>query len=167
MKKLVLVRHAKSSWDDLMLDDFDRPLNARGKKNAPDMAERFLKLDISPNLILTSGAKRAYETARIFAEILNVQPEQLKIENQLFHASAGTLLNIVAAQKESMDNIMIFGHNPGITEFCNIVGNYIIDNLATCGIYGINCHAEWDKVGRWKGELFVYDYPKNSSNLFS
>lgn len=160
MKKLVLVRHAKSSWDFPDLSDFDRPLNARGKRDAPKMAERFSPIEFTPDLILSSGAKRAFETAKVFAKVLNVPPTNLEIDNNLFHATESTLLQLIRVQKEGIHQIMIFGHNPGLTDFANRIGELKINNLATCGIYGIIWPGQWSDIGKSKAEVFHYDFPK-------
>lgn len=160
MKKLILVRHAKSSWDFPELSDFDRPLNARGERDAPIMAERFSKKGLIPDIILSSGAKRAYETAKVFADILNVPPPKIQIDNNLYHASEGTLMQIMRGQNEAVHQVMIFGHNPGLTDFANRIGDLKIDNLATCGIYGIIWPGQWSSLGKAKVEVFYYDFPK-------
>jgi phosphohistidine phosphatase len=163
MKKLILVRHAKSSWE-FDVDDFERPLNQRGEANAPEMAERFLNYDIIPYLILTSGAKRAFDTAKIFAEKLNLPMEQLKIDNKLFHASSNLLLQLIKVQNEEDEYIMIFGHNPGLTDFINKIGEFRIENLVTCGMYGISWPDLWENFGNRKAKVFLYDFPKKKKD---
>lgn len=160
MKKLILVRHAKSSWENSNIKDFDRPLNSRGENNAPEMADRFLALNIIPNLILTSGAKRAYETAKIFAEKLKLTPSKLQVNNNMYHASATTLKNIIQAQNEALENIMIVGHNPGLTDLANLLGDLNIENLPTCGIYGLEIADQWKNIGNTQGKVFIFDFPK-------
>lgn len=158
MKKLILVRHAKSSWDFPDLDDFDRPLNQRGERDAPQMAERLLQNSIVPDVMITSGARRAFETAKVFSNKLCVA--HVQVNNKLFHASSAALFQIVRALPEATKSIMIFGHNPGLTDFANAIGEIETDNISTCGIYGILWPATWKEIGSLKASTFIYDYPK-------
>lgn len=159
-KKIFLVRHAKSSWADPDLEDYDRPLNHRGERDAPEMAERFVKLGVEPDLIITSGAKRALKTAEVFFKKSGLPKHKFQINDNLFHAGTDFLLSLVKEQKESVQVLMLIGHNPGLTDFANKIGDYKIDNLPTCGIYGITWHKTWHELGRNKGEMFYCDYPK-------
>src|SRR6478609_6616404 len=116
MKTLYLVRHAKSSWDDIDLSDFDRPLNDRGKKDAPKMGKRLKERDIFPDVMLSSPAKRALETCKAIAKALSFPEEKITTDKRLYHASEDQLLKVVQGLKDRHDNvevIMIFGHNPG------------------------------------------------------
>ena len=112
MRKLYLLRHAKSEWDDPELDDFDRPLNKRGHRNAKRMAAYFEEQNIRPDLILCSAAKRATETCSYFQK--NGQAVQFKEE--LYLASAQTLVNIVRQLDDSYESIMVVAHNPGLED---------------------------------------------------
>jgi len=165
MKTLYIIRHAKSSWDNLLLDDLSRPLNERGKLDAPRMAKRLKEKKVVPDLMLTSPAKRALETCKRIADILNYNDKKIKIENELYHADLDQLLSVVQSIKDKHDVVMIFGHNPGLTEFVNELGNQNIDNLSTCGIVCYEFAIDsWQDVTYGKGKLRFHDYPKNKND---
>jgi phosphohistidine phosphatase len=166
MKTLYLIRHAKSSWDDPDLGDFERPLNKRGKKDAPNMARRLKEKRVTPDFMITSPATRAFETCKMFAEILNYNKDKIITDKRLYHADEAQLLKVIHEIKErerdEEEVILLFGHNPGLTEFANKLLNENIDNIPTCGI--VKAHL---KAGRWKevtfggGKLKFLDFPKN------
>jgi phosphohistidine phosphatase len=161
MKTLILVRHAKSSWDDAMLSDFDRPLNDRGKRDAPRMAKRLKEKDLLPDLILSSPAKRALATATLIAEGITFPVDQIKTDNRIYHASDDELLSVVQSIDDSFDLVILFGHNPGLTEFANRLTESRIDNIPTCGI--LSCKLDvssWQKVKWGKAQVKFFDYPK-------
>lgn len=141
MKKIILVRHAKSSWDNPFLNDHDRPLAARGIEDAPKMAKQLKKRGINPSLILSSTAVRAAETARITAKILDYPSEKISWEKDLFHATPNQILKIIRMQKDSANTILIFGHNPGLNELISHLGG-TLDNLPTSGQFGFKVKSE-------------------------
>ena len=161
-KRITLLRHAKSSWKDASLADRDRPLNRRGNKTAPDMGKRLAELGVRPSLLLTSPAKRARETARLIARELNYPLEFIQSESDLYLATPETILQIVARQDNGFNDVMLFGHNPGITELANQLGDRNIDNVPTCGMVGIELDAkEWTEIVAADGKTVFFDYPKN------
>jgi len=114
---LSLVRHAKSAWDDPELEDFERPLNARGRRDAPRMARLAAdQYEMVPTL-LTSPAVRAITTARRFAEAFDSDPRSMRIDARLYEASAGDWSEVIQSQPDDSANLMAFGHNPGISAF--------------------------------------------------
>jgi len=162
MKILYLVRHAKSSWEDIFQDDFDRPLNERGRKDAPRMAKRLKERDIIPDLLLTSPAERALSTCMIMAERAGYPSSSILKDQRLYHASDEQLLKIVHELNDASDEVMIFCHNPGLTEFVNrLVREPLTDNVPTCGVVCIKLPVTSWKEVRWKnGDVRFYDYPK-------
>ena len=163
MKTLIIVRHAKSSWDNLNLKDIERPLNDRGKKDAPRMGKRLKEREINPDLLLSSPAARAMETCRQIATVLDYSVEKIKIDKRLYHADEDTLLQIVRELKDRDDCVMLFGHNPGLTVFTNLLLNEDIDNIPTCGIVSAHLNVtSWSKANYGSGELDFYDYPKRN-----
>ena len=161
-KRITLLRHAKSSWKDASLADRDRPLNRRGNKTAPDMGKRLAELGVRPSLLLTSPAKRARETARLIARELNYPLEFIQSESDLYLATPETILQIVARQDNGFNDVMLFGHNPGITELANRLGDRNIDNVPTCGMVGIELDVkEWTEIVAADGKTVFFDYPKN------
>ena len=138
MKKLYLIRHAKSSWDDSTLDDFERPLNSRGEKDAPKMGKHLQERRLTPAVALTSPAKRAFDTCKVFTQILGFDPTKIISDKRLYHATEDTLLKIIRElknhPKDDEENILLFGHNPGLTDFANRLMGANIENIPTCGI---------------------------------
>jgi phosphohistidine phosphatase len=149
MKTIILVRHAKSSWKDLSLDDFDRPLNKRGKKNAPFMGKKLKERQIMPDLVLSSPAKRARKTATAIAKAIGYPKKKIVFDDNMYHASAMYLLEMVRDLDDKYETIMLFGHkNP-------------VYNIVTTGVYCIKLNVDqWQKVREGKGESVFYDYPK-------
>ncbi len=163
MKTITIFRHAKSSWDDSDIVDFDRPLNGRGKKNAPEMARRLKEAGIRPSLIVSSPAVRAWATAKIVAREIAYPAEFLQRDRDLYHASATRLLDVVAAQDEGFKNIMIVGHNPGLTDLVNELIPNLTNNMPTAGFASISVDTDtWDLRGRRSAELIEYDFPKRT-----
>ncbi|MFQ5547265.1 MAG: histidine phosphatase family protein [Woeseia sp.] len=165
MKSLTILRHAKSSWKDASLQDRERPLNRRGQRNAPVMAERFKQTGIRPSLILSSPAVRAWSTAKIFANEIGYPLEFLQQEDRLYHASVRTMLNLIAEQDTGFNNIMIVGHNPGLTDFINYLYPGLTDNIPTCGFVALEIdRQDWTLDVDGSIELLVFDYPKRVHN---
>lgn len=163
MKSLYLTRHAKSSWKHPELSDHDRPLNKRGKANAPEMGERLKHKNVIPTLIISSTAKRAKKTAIAIAEAIDYPSDQIYLNNNLYHADKSEILDEIRALDDRNESIMIFGHNPGLTCFANAIANLSIDNIPTCGIIALQLNIEkWQDINWGCGSLFFYDYPKKS-----
>ena len=166
MKLLYLVRHAKSSWSNLSLDDFDRPLNKRGKRDAPMMAKRMLSQGIAPSLLLSSPAKRAMKTCKVFAKELDYSKQRIETDMGLYHASSQEILNIIRGKNDALDSIMVFGHNPGFTDLSNALTGENILNVPTCGIVAVNFSvASWSDLAYEEGQLIFFDYPKRLENV--
>ncbi len=161
MKRLTLVRHAKSSWKDPGLDDFDRPLNPRGERDAPVMGRRLQARGVRPSLILTSPAQRAQRTARLIAEAIGYPVEFLQREADLYLAEPDTILKVLAREGESFNDVFVCGHNPGMTDLANRLGGVRIDNVPTCGIVALEADIEtWAELSDKNCHLDYFDYPK-------
>jgi len=161
MKTLTLVRHAKSSWHDTDLSDRERPLNKRGLRDAPIMGRRAVEAGIRPSLIIASPAVRAWTTAKTFATELGYPVEFLQREDKIYLASLDSLLDVVASQDSGFNNLMLFGHNPGLTDFANYLTPGLTNNLPTAGVVSVEIDRDdWLLFERPKTELLVYDYPK-------
>lgn len=167
MKQLLIVRHAKSDQNNASLNDFDRPLNDRGHKNAPEMAERLIKQDLIPQQIVSSPALRALSTAHYFADTLGITRDKIIKEENIYEASATTLLKIINGFDEQSDFTALFGHNPGLSEIAEqLTGNPELYNLPTTGMALIEFPVDqWSMVSRGTGKLLLYDYPKNVSGF--
>ncbi len=167
MKTLFIIRHAKSSWDASNIDDFERPLNDRGKRDAPRMGKRLKEKDIQPTLLLSSPAKRALSTAKRIAKVLKYPKDDIKTDRRLYHADEETMLNVVRELKDKQDVVIIFSHNPGLTEFVNSLmdGELDIDNVPTCGVVAFQFNFDsWKDLDWGKGKLLFFDYPKSKED---
>jgi phosphohistidine phosphatase len=161
MKTLTLVRHAKSSWQDSNLGDRKRPLNKRGEVDAPEMAQRIVAAGIRPSLIISSPAVRAWMTAKLIADAIGYPLEFLQREDALYLASLNRLLDVVAAQEPGFNNMILVGHNPGLTDFANYLSPGLTNNLPTSGVVSVEFDSdEWLLYERPETRLTVFDYPK-------
>ncbi len=161
MKTLYIVRHAKSSWKFPELDDIDRPLSKRGKRNAPEMGLRLARRGIRPGLLMSSPAKRALSTAAKIAAVIQYPKNKIKIDSSLYHGMEEDILDVIRHLPDDLNDLMIFGHNPGLTDFVNTLSGAQIYNVPTCGIAAITFDTgHWKDVGKVPGKLIFFDYPK-------
>lgn len=164
MKKLLIVRHAKSSWDDITLRDFDRPLNKRGIRDVPDMGKRLAAQGIQPDLIISSPANRAITTARGIACEIGYDIERIQEQPQLYHANTYTITDVISEVSNDIETLMIFGHNPGFTDLIGRVSDLNLYNLPTCAVCGVEFDfTAWKEIQNRRGRKFYYDYPKSTS----
>jgi phosphohistidine phosphatase len=162
MKTLILVRHAKSSWEEAGIDDFDRPLNERGKHDAPVMAKRLKNKNIDVDIFISSPAKRALRTAKYFAEEFDVNKKEIEQVSKLYGASVSTFLEVVSNIDDKNKIAVLFSHNPGITDFANTLTSVHIDNIPTCSIFAVQADADkWADFFRSEKNFLFFDYPKN------
>lgn len=161
MKTIYIVRHAKSCWVDMMMKDIDRPLNERGRRDAPVMSSKCMELQYIPQLIITSNAKRARETSRYFIEMFGLSDFQIQVNSKLYHAPEDTYFEEGQLIDDSISSIMMFGHNPGITYLANSVTDSYIDNVPTCGVLAINSTTKtWGELDPMNSKLINFIYPK-------
>ncbi|OEK07222.1 hypothetical protein BFP71_02220 [Roseivirga misakiensis] len=162
MKTVFIVRHAKSSWKHPHLTDFERPLNGRGKRDLPDMVDRFSQMDYKIDLILTSPANRALTTAMAFSEALSVPKDRFLAKENLYHASIRTIRDELSQVQDDHNTVMIFGHNPALTSLIEMLSDFSLYNLPTCAIYGISFEmSSWKKISNASGKKVYYDFPKS------
>lgn len=163
MKTLYIVRHAKSSWGDLTLPDFDRPLNDRGKKDAPVMAQRLLKKKIQIDQFVSSPANRALKTCKLFCNEFNFPAEKIILVNELYHAPREIFYNVIERLDNRWESIALFSHNPGITDFVNSLANDVrIDNMPTCAVFAISSPIQnWADFKTAVKTVLFFDYPKS------
>ena len=150
MKRLGLLRHAKSSWDNPGLTDFDRPLNKRGLRDAPRMGALLRERGVCPQRIISSTANRARTTAELAAR------------DELYHASASTMLEVLADLGNGADEVILVAHNPGITSLANrIATDARIDNLPTAGFFYVEADvSRWEDLASDGGRLLFFVAPK-------
>jgi phosphohistidine phosphatase len=168
MKKLLLLRHAKSSWKDMSLIDYDRPLKKRGIKDTPEMARRMLKHQVIPELIISSGAKRALSTSSILLDKLKVDSNNFQVDDDLYHISGYSLIEYTRNLPNDYDVILLVSHNPGLNDFVNRMFSSFTENIPTCGLVGINYNTDsWYKITKANASLGFFDYPKNKPIEYS
>ncbi|WP_202409486.1 SixA phosphatase family protein [Hufsiella arboris] len=162
MKQLLLVRHAKSDWDNPDLKDFDKPLNKRGSVNAPEMAERLFKKNIIPQQLVSSPALRAISTAQSFAKIWGVPESDIQQQTSIYEASFTILLNVINNLDGRFDFVALFGHNPGLTNLVAHLSDQGVYNIPTCGVVLLEFDFDsWKYISGSTGQLVLFDYPKN------
>ena len=160
MKTLFLMRHAKSSRDDPSLPDRDRPLNARGKQDAPKMGKRLAKRDVKPDLLLSSPALRALTTAQLIAEEVGDKRKDIVVDDRLYASSADDLLAVIRTLDMKLNCVMLFGHNPELTDLAHRLSSEIV-HMPTSAVVEFNFDMKtWSDIGEVKPAKVVLDYPK-------
>jgi len=167
MKSVLFIRHAKSSWDDPLMNDFDRTLNERGKKEAPQMAGYLLDRMIPIDSFISSPAKRARKTAALFAKEFGFDETLIQLKSELYLPDNTAFIEVIASIPDTILHPAIFSHNPGITDFVNTLTNQIrVDNIPTAGVFGIKVpDVSWKDFKKAKKEFWFFDYPKNHGLL--
>ena len=161
MKTLYLIRHAKSSWKFPALHDFDRPLNRRGKHDAPMMGQRLRQRYIVPDLILCSPAKRTKRTAQAIGKAVGYPTSAIIYPRAIYEASAEEMIKILQAIDDRINTVMLVAHNPGLTELANRLTAHYIDNVVTTGVVAIQFSVtHWKEIADVPGQFLWYDYPK-------
>ncbi|NCI45086.1 SixA phosphatase family protein [Sediminibacterium soli] len=162
MKKLLIIRHAKSSWAIPGQDDFDRPLNDRGHRDAPAMAERIHKKNVEIDAFVSSPANRAFTTAQYFAKEYRTKKDAIAQHRELYHAMPGTFFEVIGKLDDRDKTVAVFSHNPGITAFANLLTEARIDDMPTCAIFAVKADIKhWKDFKDAKKEFWFFDYPKS------
>jgi len=161
MKRLYLIRHAKSSWADHHLSDFDRPLSNRGRRDAPKIGEVLKSKKVKPDLVISSTAKRALNTAKILVNMLDYPIENITESSTIYEATTQNILNVINDIDDENNSVMLFGHNPGFTVLANLLGDKYIDNMPTCAVAELELNvSSWKDVQSDSGKLVGFEYPK-------
>jgi len=161
MKHLYLIRHAKSSWDNPGLTDAERPLNKRGKRDAPFMGEQLKVQEVMPDLIYASPARRAKETARIIAEAIGYPVQDIRLREEIYTSDLNLLLQVVQKTEDTIANLFLVGHNYVLTDLAESLTSEVLGNIPTCGIVCIAFNVtSWREVTGGRGEMLYFDYPK-------
>lgn len=144
----MIIRHAKSSWADATLRDLDRPLNERGKRDAPFMARHLFNQGLRPDQIVSSPARRALDTAYYFMREFNLEHSFLTVIDSIYEASIRRLDNVVKQLDDTWSTVFLFGHNPTLTDWVNKYAHIHLDNLPTTGVawfkFKGSVWAEWN-----------------------
>lgn len=162
VKRLTLLRHAKARPGGTSTPDKDRRLSERGERDAPVMGQRLRDSGARPSLILTSPATRALQTARLVARELGYPPEFLQREIELYLASPAVILQVLARQDDAFNNILLCGHNPGLTDLANELAGADIDNIPTCGLVTLEAPVRHWKQFSKGASLLLFDFPGKS-----
>jgi len=158
---LLICRHAKSSWASPGLSDFDRPLNERGERDAPEMGRRLAGYGVQPDLIMTSPAARALATAFHYADQLGIPPDQVLKNPAQYAASVPELIGLIHMADPGVSTLMLVGHNPESTDLANELGGLNIDNIPTGGVVALAfSRCTWADLAAGSGILQFFDYPK-------
>jgi phosphohistidine phosphatase len=161
MKQVLLIRHAKSSWGDPSQKDIDRPLNDRGNKDAPKMAERLIDKKVKIEGFYSSPAKRAISTCKYFIKAYNKKEKNIIEVSQLYEPQIVNFYNTIKEADNDFDTIAIFSHNPGITAFANELTNVHVDDMPTCGIFAVKADIKkWNEFEEAEKLFWLFDYPK-------
>jgi len=162
MKRLFIVRHGKSSWDINSVKDPDRPLKERGISDGYEMAKRLADRKLVPERMISSNGIRALHTAVIFHRVLGLPKTSFVLDPDLYLATKDELLNSVFGLEDTINSVMIFGHNPGFTDLINYLSNLDLMNLPTTGIAILDFETDqWNEIGRDKLVNEYIDFPKN------
>ncbi|MDQ6959971.1 MAG: histidine phosphatase family protein [Mariprofundaceae bacterium] len=161
MKKLCLVRHAKSSWKHLDLDDFDRPLNRRGMQDAPSMGKCLARRGVRPDALVSSPAKRAMQTAVALADGMGIPSNEIREDRRIYAASTSTLIAIIQGWDDTWERVMMVGHNPGIAEAAAVLTGEWVGHVPTCTVMELGLDvASWRDVAPGCGKLRLKVVPK-------
>lgn len=162
MKTLYLMRHAKSSWSFDDLNDHDRPLNERGRDDAPQMGQALAERNITLDLLVSSSAVRALSTAALVAKELNYPNEKITVQERIYRADVADLLDIVQRLPDTADSVLLIGHNNTITDFANLLSPSQLNEMPTAAVVCLkfNC-ASWEQIDRANAEFYFYDSPRN------
>jgi len=162
MKTLYLVRHAKSSWKHPELSDFERPLNKRGKRDAPAIGQYLRSKDIKPDIIISSSAVRALMTTKIISKSLSYPFNQVVFSRDIYEANISSLFKTISEVNNKFNSTMMVGHNPAMTDLANALTNTRIDNIPTCGVYCAELDiSSWESISENCGRMIFFEYPKN------
>ncbi len=163
MKTLYLLRHAKSSWKYPELTDQARPLNKRGKRDAPIMGNWLKQQGVVPESMISSPAARTLATINLVAHALGLSGEAIETDLRLYHASLETLLAVIQSFPREVNSLMVVGHNPGLTELANhLCPAHATDNISTCGLYAVELRAtHWQEAGAENASFLFFKYPRN------
>lgn len=165
MRILTLIRHGKSSWDDSSLSDWERPLKNRGKKDALLIGNRLKTEKIIPDKIVSSSARRAYDSAKLIAECLQYPESEIAITDDVYFATMAQLIGIMKNLNNKWEHVFLFGHNPYFTDLANKYGKNLIPNLPTTGVYQISFICDrWEDVSKDNGKCSFFLTPRELKN---
>lgn len=161
MKNLIVIRHAKSSWDNPELEDRERPLNKRGNEDSLLMANVLKQYNLHIDKIFCSTAQRVKSTIEIFARELGIENNRIEYIDELYNASRRDILNFLKKLEDNLSSVAIVGHNPGLTDLVHFLLYDFDHELPTCSVVNINLDIEkWSNLKSGLGTLVFFEYPK-------
>lgn len=165
MKKLYLIRHAKASWDNPEQTDFERPLTEQGKIDIGNMAKQLNEQQLKPDLIISSNAVRALDTAQIMASELQFPPDQIIADEHIYSGGVEDLVTIVKAINAKCNTVFFVGHNPTLT----LLAHYLCEGtrvvITTCGVLGIGFEMKkWEDAVETEGKFLTYFHPHHEQH---
>lgn len=161
MKRLYLVRHAKSSWDDRSVPDYERPLNKRGFRDAPSMGKYLAENGHIPEIMISSPALRAVSTAEIFAEETGCPKDKILTDEKIYEADVSDLIELVSGLDDKYSSVMLFGHNPGLSFFAAFLLPNHAESLSTCAVLCIGFDVlSWKEISAESGRKIFSVFPK-------
>jgi phosphohistidine phosphatase len=144
-------------------NDFDRPLNERGKKDAPKMANRLIAKKYAIDAFVSSPALRAKTTAILFAKEFDVLSDEIIFVPELYHAPAEMFFEVIKQLPNELKAVAVFSHNPGITNFVNrLTGSMRIDDMPTCSVFAVTYSGNWNDFEKGKKEFLFFDWPQKN-----
>ena len=162
MKTLYIVRHAKSSWSENKVIDYNRSLNERGKKDIKTMGQRLVDRQVKIDKILGSASKRTTATARGLNKFLGLPTNKIELSSQLYHSDVSVLLHQVCQTSDECHNLMLVAHNPGVSDFCDYLTELEF-YFPTLGMAKVLFEADsWREISKSTGTVEWIDFPKNS-----
>ncbi len=165
MKTILCVRHAKSSWDDISISDSERKLTHRGKKDSKRIAERLRERSVDIDAFVSSTAKRAMKTAKLFMKVYDKDKKKLMLDPALYEASVRDFYDVIESLKDKYDTVALFSHNPGITDFVNSLDCAPVYEMPTCAVFAVKVKTtHWKYFRAAKKEFLFFDYPKNKQS---
>jgi phosphohistidine phosphatase len=165
MKKLFIIRHAKSGWANIGQRDIERTLNERGHQESVLMAKRLDQKKIPIDFLLSSSAVRTRETCMHFAKTLHISNDRIQFDAHLYHASADTIFEVVSQLKDNVHSVALFAHNPGVTDFVNQLNVGVkIDDMPTAGVFAIELE-NWKDINAGETKYLFFDYPNQTELL--
>lgn len=161
MKSIYLVRHARAGWHDPSISDFERPLTNRGHEEAETMSQHLVRMGVTPDILVTSPAQRALETAEIFADAMSITRSDIVRKIEIYEGGSDELALIVQSLPDECTTAMLFGHNPVISHFVFWLTGKSVDSMETCGITRIDLDGDrWKETGYNSGTFVWYEYPE-------
>lgn len=161
MKTLYLVRHGKSSWRHKELRDIERPLKKRGVNDAHVMASHLRQKGVKPDLIISSPARRAHQTATIFAEEMEYDTDNIEVNRSVYSSLYEELLAVILGLNDEYNTIMMFGHDPTLANIASHLTHHVFEKISTSGVVCITFHVDkWENITERSGHLEFSIYPK-------